>query len=111
MNRDRKKALIAAYKERKRAVGIYAVLCEATGACWVGATPNLDTVENRLWFTLRHGSTPHASLQSAWAAQGAAAFRFEVLEQFKDDLSPLALDRQKKERLAHWVAARQATAL
>lgn len=108
MDRTRKKALIAAYKERKRAAGIYAVTCTATGAAWVGSTATLDTVENRLWFTLRGGSNPHRDLQAAWKAHGADSFRFEKLEQFKDDLSPLALDRMSKERLAHWAGVRGA---
>lgn len=108
MDRTRKKALIAAYKERKRAAGIYAVTCTATGAAWVGGTMTLDTVENRLWFTLRGGGNPHRSLQQAWNTYGADSFRFEKLEQFRHDLSALALDRLSKERLAYWVEARQA---
>ncbi len=111
MERDRKKALIAAYKERKPAVGIYAVTCQAGGACWVGRTPNLDTVENRLWFTLRQGSNPHRGLQAAWAEHGADAFHFEKLEQLKDDIGALTRERLLKERLAHWAAARQATVI
>lgn len=111
MDRTRKKALIAAYKERKRVEGIYAVTCAASGACWVGRSANLDTVENRLWFTLRQGTNPHRSLQAAWAAHGAEAFRFEKLEQLKDNLGALTRDRMLKERLAHWAAERQASVI
>lgn len=111
MDRTRKKALIAAYKEHKRAAGIYAVTCTATGAAWVGSSTTLDTVENRLWFTLRGGSNPHRSLQQAWTAHGAASFRFERLEQLKDDLGAMTQERLLKERLAHWAAVRGAQAI
>jgi hypothetical protein len=52
MSIDRK-AAIAAYKERKTAVGIYVVRCEATGEAWVGQALDLEKVPNRIWFTLQ----------------------------------------------------------
>ena len=52
MKLDRK-AAVAAYKERKAIPGIYAVRCAATGQAWVGQTPDLTTVRNRIWFSLR----------------------------------------------------------
>ncbi len=53
-----RKAAIAAYKERKPAVGIYLIRCRASGQCWIGASPTLETIQNRHWFTLRQGSFP-----------------------------------------------------
>ena len=61
-----RKAAIAAYKERKPAVGIYLIRCRASGQCWIGASPTLDTIQNRHWFTLRQGSFPQPALQAAW---------------------------------------------
>ncbi len=75
-----KKAAKAAYKERKSVAGIYAVRCGASGQVWVGHTPTLGTIQNRIWFTLRQANHPDPGLQSAWAAHGPAGFAFEVLE-------------------------------
>ncbi len=72
----------------------------------VGQTPNLDSIQNRLWFTLRQGSDPHADLQAAWKQHGADSFSFEVLERLKDDEDDLPFVRHAllKERQAHWLA-------
>lgn len=99
--RDRK-AAVAAYKEQKVAAGIYAVRCTSSGACWVGRAPNLATIQNRLWFTLRQGSNPHRALQAAWQEHGPDAFTFEIVEQIKDEDVAFARDSNLKERLAHW---------
>ena len=56
MKSEDKKAAITAVKERKAVAGIYVVRCGASGQAWVGQTPNLDTIQNRIWFGLRMGS-------------------------------------------------------
>jgi len=85
MDRQDRKAAIAAYKERKVGGGIFVVRCTATGAAWVGHAPDVDTIRNRIWFTLDHGSHPVRSLQAAWNEHGAAAFAFEVLHRIDPD--------------------------
>lgn len=97
-----KKAAIAAYKERKTAAGIYAVRCAASGQIWVGQTPNLETVQNRIWFSLRMGNSVHRDLQKAWSAHGGDYFTFEPLERLEDEESPYVRDALLKERAAHW---------
>jgi hypothetical protein len=102
MNRDDRKAAITAYKERKTAGGIFAVRCTASGQIWVGQTPNLDTIQNRIWFTLRLGTNSNRDLQSAWSAHGGETFTFEPLERLKDEESPYVRDAVLKERALHW---------
>jgi hypothetical protein len=97
-----RKAAVAAYKERKVIAGVYAVRCAPTGQCWVGRTPNLGAVQNRLWFTLRHGGYPQRALQAAWRDYGAEAFAFEELERLDDEMLADLGDRGLKDRLAHW---------
>lgn len=104
MQRDARKAAIAAFKQRKTVAGIYEVRCLATGGRWVGRSPNLASVQNQLWFTLRLGSSPHRGLQEAWHAHGAEQFVLEVLEQLDDEALAYARDRLLKERLDHWCA-------
>lgn len=106
-----RKAAVAAYKERKAVAGIYAVRCSVTGQCWAGRALALDTVRNRLWFTLRQGSNPHRALQAAWRAHGAEAFSFEEIERLDEEALAYARDRALKERLAHWCAALNAEAI
>jgi hypothetical protein len=75
-----KRAARAAYKERKPSPGIYAVKCAASGQIWVGAAPTLETIQNRIWFGLRMGNSPHRKMQQAWADHGEAQFSLIELE-------------------------------
>jgi hypothetical protein len=97
-----KKAAKAAYRERKSTAGIYAVRCGASGQIWVGHTPTLEAIRNRVWFSLRQANNPDAGLQRAWTAHGGDSFTFEVLEQVKDDDLSYAGDGALKKRAAFW---------
>ena len=103
LTQDRK-AAVAAYKERKVVAGIYLVRCGATGECWAGQAPDLSTIRNRVWFTLRHGSHRQRSLQAAWNAHGEAAFSFEEIERLDEKALEAGRERVMKARLAHWCA-------
>ena len=59
MQKDARKAAIAAYKERKPKAAVIALRCAATGAVWVGPTLNPDPVQNKIWFTLKLRSHPN----------------------------------------------------
>ncbi|GGB59383.1 hypothetical protein GCM10011505_45190 [Tistrella bauzanensis] len=106
---DRKRA-VAAYKERKGAYGIYVIRCVAgpdlPPHIWIGQTPTLDTIRNRIWFTLRQGTNPHRTLQDAWHRHGADSLAFEVLDRLEDedDTPPYVRATRLKDRLAHWRA-------
>ncbi len=102
MRTEGRKAAVSAYKERKVESGIYAVRCATSGDVWVGSAPDLSTIRNRLWFTLRQGTHPHRSLQSAWNAHGAEAFSFEIVERLDEEAIGHVRDRAMKGRLAHW---------
>jgi hypothetical protein len=102
MKGDDRKAAAAACKKRKNVAGIFAVRCAATSQAWVGQTLNLDTIQNRIWFSLRVGSHSNRDLQSAWSAHGGDDFTFEVLERLKDEELSYVRDKTLKERLIHW---------
>lgn len=107
-----RRAAIAAYKERKPRAGIYAVRCAASGESWVGPSPNLDAVENRLWFTLKMGGGPaDATLLAAFRAHGRDGLAFEELEVLPPEDDTYLRGAQLKERAAHWRAALGAHAL
>ena len=98
MTIDRKDAL-AAYRKRKVVSGIYAV-CGKSGQKWIGYTPDLSTVQNRLWFTLKLGSHTSKNLQAAWNAGGADGFTFEAIEEFDAGEAPAGAALQA--RLTLW---------
>jgi len=101
MDNARKKELARSYKEQTARQGIFAVRCAATGAVWVGKSPDIDKRQNGLWFQLRMGGFTGRSLQDSWNKNGEATFTFEVLEEIRDDnagMIPIRL----KEREAHW---------
>ena len=102
MTTERRKAAIAAYKERKAAIGIFAVRCASAGAAWVGQSRDLDKVWNRISFSLRTGAYPRRDLQAAWNAHGGGGFAFEPLETFKDESLEFALQSALDERTSFW---------
>ena len=104
MKTEDRKAAIAAYKKRSAAAGIFAVRCQASGQVWVGQTLNLDTMQNRIWFSLRLGSHANAELQRAWTAHGEANFAYEPLQQLEDEELAYVRDKLLKEREIHWRA-------
>jgi len=97
-----RKAAIAAYKERKTVAGIYVVRCTTTSETWVGQSPNLETIQNRIWFSLRQGSHTCRSLQAAWTAHGPDSLTFEECERLEDEEIPYVRDALLKERVVHW---------
>lgn len=104
MRHEDRKAAVAAYKERKAAPGIYLVRCLASGESWAGQAPDLSTIWNRVWFTLRHGGHRARSLQAAWNTHGEAAFAFEEVERLDEKALEAGRERVMKARLAHWCA-------
>ena len=106
MNADERRAAVAAYKERKVRAGIYAVRCTASDQLWIGSAPDLSTIQNRLWFTLRQAANTHRSLQEAWCTHGSEAFTFEIIEQLPEDAEESGYLREAalKNRHMHWLA-------
>ncbi len=75
-----RKNLVREYKERKTRPGIFAIRCLADQATWTGASRDLDSQQNGIWFQLRMGNHMNKALQQSWNEHGADAFRFEILE-------------------------------
>ena len=95
-----KRAAIAAYKKREAPAGIYSLTCTGTGQHWVGHSPDLDTMPNRLWFTLRLGSHRSAELQAAFNQYGQDGIAIEVVECFEKAIQPEGA--ALRERLSSW---------
>ncbi len=112
MDKARKREILQAYKEERRPVGVFGVVCAATGETWIGMSRNLTQQQNGVWFTLRLGSHPNRKLQAAWAAQGEGAFEFKVLEEIDDEgMTALGLTDALKTRARDWRGTLNADAL
>ena len=106
MDKQSRREAIREYKERKPAPGIYVVRCAPSGEVWVGASRNLDSQENGLWFGLKTGGHINRAMQAAWNAHGEAAFSFEPLERLDDEtLTPMGRADLLKARERHWLEA------
>ena len=99
---SQRKAAIAAYKERKTISGIYVIRCKATAEQWVGLAPNVEKIQNRIWFSLRQGSHTCRSLQAAWTTHGPDSLTFEECERLEDEETPYIRDALLKERALYW---------
>lgn len=111
MDHEVRKSAIAAYKERKPKLGIYAVRCAPGNHVWVGDCLTLDTMQNRHWFALRHGSHPNPALQAAWERHGEAGFSYEILEEIDPDDPPYRRAAILKQRRQDWCVTLGATAI
>lgn len=80
MNR---KALIRAYKDTPRPMGIYRIHNVRDDRSLVASSVNLPAVINRERTRLRFGGHPNAALQRDWNSLGPDAFAFEVLDTIK----------------------------
>jgi hypothetical protein len=106
MSREDRRARVEAWKEgRKSRAGIFRVDCAAAGKLWLGVSRNLDSQQNGVWFSLRHGSSPNREMQAAWNAHGEAAFAFAEVEELDvEGLSAYLVNQKLQERLRLWCA-------
>ena len=108
MDNHRKAELKRAYKETVKRKGVFRVHSTATGESWVDTSPDLDSIKNRIWFTLRMGTHPNKKLQQTWNESGAEAMELTVVETFEEDVTGYDLERLMKERKEHWLEELQA---
>jgi len=101
MEKQRRREIASAYKERKVVQGVFAVRCAPTGEVWLGLSRNLPAQQNSVWFGLRQGTHRNKGLQASWTAHGEVAFELVVVEEVDTEgLSPALREGRLKERLA-----------
>ncbi|WGS27768.1 GIY-YIG nuclease family protein [Bradyrhizobium sp. ISRA464] len=111
MKSETRKLAIADYKKRTSVAGVFAIRCRASGEVWVGQALDLEKIQNRIWFTLRMGDHRDAELQRAWTTHGEASFSLETLERIEDEELAYVRDTMLKERVQHWRARLNASAI
>jgi hypothetical protein len=105
-----RKALVRAYKETRRPMGVYRVRSLVTGRAVVGTSVDLPGILNRHRAQLRFGGHRDPALQAEWREHGEAAFAFEVLDTLeppKDDPSYDPTEDLKVLLALHTEGARQ----
>ena len=108
-----RKALLRAYKEQPRPMGVFRVTNTTNGRALVGASVDVPSILNRHRAQLRLRAHRNTELQRDWDALGESAFAFETLDLLKpreepdydptDDLA--ALEAMWLEQLQPWAPA------
>jgi hypothetical protein len=83
-----RKEIKRAYKERKKAAGVFQVKNTVNGKVLLGSSLNLEGVFNSHRFKLSIGRHPNVDLQKDWNAYGPDRFVFEILEVVKEKDDP-----------------------
>lgn len=95
MDKEEKKRLVAAYRERRTEGGVYSLTNTATGARHVFSDADLAAARHKFDFMQKTGSeSVYGAMRREVERYGCAAFAFEVLE---------TLERGKDQTQAEYV--------
>lgn len=81
MDSQRRKALLAQYKEMKTYMGVIQITNRTNGKVFVAGFPNLKNKWMTIKAQLDAGRYANLELQRDWHALGEGAFSYEVLEE------------------------------
>ena len=93
MDKTQQAALKAAYRQQAPALGIIALRHLPSGYTLLERSRNAPGALNRHRFELALGTHRNARLQADWRRDGAAAFRFDIIDSVKVSGDP-AFDAQ-----------------
>ncbi|RKI71874.1 GIY-YIG nuclease family protein [bacterium 1xD42-67] len=85
MDTDRRKELLAAYKDRRPEMGVISFRCSVTDEAFLAAAADIPTRTNRIRFQLSTGNCPNRRLQELWARYGEDAFTIQAVERLRYD--------------------------
>lgn len=81
MDKERRKELLAQYKEIKTFMGIVRITNKTNGKCYLGSCSNLKNRWLSLKDQLNTGRFVNSGLQQDWKELGEDAFVYDVVEQ------------------------------
>ena len=99
IDKERKKEMISAYKQKKTTGGIYKITNTVNGKYMLKAEVDLQSFQNRFEFSKRVNSCLHPKMQKDFKEFGADTFILEFLEevQKKEEESTMGFrDRLKR---------------
>lgn len=82
---NERKALRAAYKERKHHGGVYIIKNTVNGKYALDFAIDLRSAHNRFAFAVATNTVPRPAMRADWQALGPHAFALEVLEEFEQE--------------------------
>jgi hypothetical protein len=80
MDKQRRKELLALYRQMKHPMGIFIIKRNDENKCYIEATQDLKGTMNGTRFKLDAGNHPNQELQKEWSELGDTRFTMEVLE-------------------------------
>jgi hypothetical protein len=83
MDKQHRKDIISAYKERPIIGGVYGIKNMVNGKMLLLSTADLQGAKNRFQFCQLMNSCTYIKLQNDWKHLGAKSFVFETLEELK----------------------------
>lgn len=83
VSRERRKALVDAYRRTPKQMGVYAITNTRNGKRYVAASRDVRARINRHKMDLKTGSDRVAALQADWSRFGADVFQFDMLERLE----------------------------
>lgn len=80
MDRQRKREILGAWKERRPEMGVVALRCAPAEETFLTIDPDIPQKFNRIRFQLSVGNHPNQRLQALWTQYGQEAFDFQVVK-------------------------------
>jgi hypothetical protein len=99
MDKERKREIIADYKQQKTTGGVYAIKNKETGKAYIKGDINMEAAENRFDFSRKVNSCIQIRMREDWEKYGPDSFTFEILkkiEQKNEESTKIFRDRLKK---------------
>ena len=101
MDKQDKKELTAAYRERKITGGVYAIVNSGTGKMLILSARDLQGSKNRFGFSQKTNSCINLKLRDDWQKYGGNTFRFEALEELTKKESQTVEEFEQDIRTLH----------
>lgn len=83
MDKDKRKELQNAYKNRTVTGGVYCIRCSGNQRVWLRSTTDIEGMRNRVLFSLKMKGAPEPAMLSECNEYGWDSFSFTVLEELK----------------------------
>ncbi|MDD5017481.1 MAG: GIY-YIG nuclease family protein [Eubacteriales bacterium] len=103
MDKQSKKEILAAYKQRKVIGGVYTITNTANGKILMLMTTDIAGSKNRFEFSQKTGSCISFQLQDDWKQFGANAFSFDILESLEKKESQTLKEFQEDLKILYGV--------
>src|SRR4051812_32170784 len=84
------------YRQMKFKIGVFQVRNTANGKIFIGSSPNLDAIWNRMRMELKFGGHRNEILQNEWKEFGEDFFKFEILSEIEQKNSEQQSDHNRE---------------